>query len=322
MPAMLMMVGCNAESDPLPKSQNLTTEKVAAISATIKTQYPDLSSELRGKVLSTVVRSIDNMVFVEGGQFDMGDFGWICEYDEKNVCEWPCGVEPEQMCNISPSGDDDFVHPVKLSSYYLSRFQATLGDFDLFFIANRKPLYDQEDRKREDLKHFYKPDLPAPTKSWQEAKDYCQWLGKLSGYAVDLPTEAQWEYAARSRGQHLLFPTDSGSLDYGKNFPDPDEEDNFPVDRFAPNSLGIAGLSGNSTDWVNDWYSADYYKNSPLNDPKGPASGSERIKRGSDISEGPLIAAPMVRRWASSPVQEDHYSATSFRCAIQSGKPL
>ncbi|GFM68885.1 SUMF1/EgtB/PvdO family nonheme iron enzyme [Pseudomonas lijiangensis] len=322
MPAMLMMVGCNAESGPLPKSQSLTPEKVAAIAATINIQYPALSNELRGKVLSTVVQSIDYMVFVEGGQFDMGDFGWICEYDEKNVCEWPCGVESERMCNISPSSDDDFVHPVKLSSYYLSRFQTTLGDFDLFFIANQKPLYDQEDRKREDLKRFYKSNLPAPTKSWQEAKDYCQWLGKLSGYAVDLPTEAQWEYAARSRGQHLLFPTDSGSLDYGKNFPEPDEEDNFPVDRFAPNSLGIAGLSGNSTDWVNDWYGADYYKNSPLDDPQGPPSGSQRIKRGSDISEGPLIAAPIVRRWASSPVQEYHYSSTSFRCAIQSGERL
>lgn len=62
----------------------------------------------------------------------MGDFGWICEYDEKDVCTWPCGQEPEQLCNISSKGNDDFVHPVKLSSYYLSKYQATLADFDLF----------------------------------------------------------------------------------------------------------------------------------------------------------------------------------------------
>lgn len=321
-PAVLLLVGCEAESGPLPDSKSLAPEKVAAIAATIKTKYPDLSSELRDKVLNTVVKSIDNMVFVEGGQFDMGDFGWICEYDEKNVCEWPCGVEPEQMCNISPDADDDFVHPVKLSSYYLSRFQATLGDFDLFFVANGKPLYDQEYRKREDLQFRYQPNLPAPTNSWQEAKDYCQWLGGLSGYPVDLPTEAQWEYAARSRGDHVLFPTDSGSLDFGKNFPIADESKFFSVSRFPPNPLGIYGLSGNSTDWVNDWYGADYYKSSPLENPKGPVLGIKKIRRGSTVSEGPLIAAPIVRRWAEDPVKKYHSSATSFRCAIQSDKPF
>jgi sulfatase modifying factor 1 len=318
----MLLTGCGAESGSLPSSQSMSPEKVASIATTIKTKYPDLSSELRDKVLHTVVQSIDNMVFVEGGQFDMGDFGWICEYDEKDVCTWPCGQAPEQLCNISGKGDDDFVHPIKLSSYYLSKYQATLGDFDLFFVANGEPLYDEEYRKREDLKFRYQSDLPAPTKRWQEANDYCQWLGDLSGYVVDLPTEAQWEYAARSRGQHLLFPTDTGSLDYGKNFPIEDEEHNFPVGRFAPNQLGIYGLSGNSTDWVSDWYDDNYYKNSPLENPQGPESGTQRIRRGSTVLEAPLSAAPMVRRWATNPVQKYHASDTGFRCAIQTSAPL
>lgn len=318
----MLLTGCGAESGSLPSSQSMSPEKVASIATTIKTKYPDLSSELRDKVLNTVVQSIDNMVFVEGGQFDMGDFGWICEYDEKDVCTWPCGQEPEQLCNISSKGNDDFVHPIKLSSYYLSKYQATLGDFDLFFVANGEPLYDEEYRKREDLKFRYQSDLPAPTKRWQEANDYCQWLGDLSGYVVDLPTEAQWEYAARSRGQHLLFPTDTGSLDYGKNFPIEDEEHNFPVGRFAPNQLGIYGLSGNSTDWVSDWYDDNYYKNSPLENPQGPESGTQRIRRGSIVLEAPLSSAPMIRRWATSPVQKYHTSDTGFRCAIQTSAPL
>nr|WP_246226557.1 SUMF1/EgtB/PvdO family nonheme iron enzyme [Pseudomonas atagonensis] len=316
------MVGCDGESGPLPSSKSLSAEKVASIAATIKAKYPNLSSELRGQVLNTVVQSIDNMVFVEGGQFDMGDFGWICEYDEKDVCTWPCGQEPEELCNISRNGDDDFVHPVNLSGYYLSKYQASLGDFDIFFVANGKPLYDEEFRVREDLKYRYQSSLPAPTKSWQEASDYCQWIGKLSGYAVDLPTEAQWEYAARSRGQHILFPTNTGSLDYGKNFPVEDEEDSFPVDRFPPNHLGIYGLSGNSTDWVKDWYSENYYKASPLDDPQGPSSGEQKIRRGSTTSDAPLSAAPLIRRWPDKMVQKYHSSDTSFRCAIQSGEPL
>lgn len=69
----MLFTGCGAESGSLPSSQSMSPEKVASIATTIKTKYPDLSSELRDKVLNTVVQSIDNMVFVEGGQFDMGD---------------------------------------------------------------------------------------------------------------------------------------------------------------------------------------------------------------------------------------------------------
>ena len=180
---------------------------------------------------------------------------------------------------------------MKLSSYYLSKYQATLADFDLFFVANGKPLYDEEDRKREDLKELYLPNLPAPTQRWQEAKDYCTWIGSLSGYEVDLPTEAQWEFAARNRGQHILFPTNTGSLDYGKNFPVENESESHPVNRFAPNPLGIYGLAGNSTDWVNDWYGEDYYKISPLENPEGSKSGELKVRRGSNISDAPLSAS-------------------------------
>ncbi|WP_256661698.1 SUMF1/EgtB/PvdO family nonheme iron enzyme [Pseudomonas sp. F01002] len=322
LPAMMFLVGCEAESGPLPNSKSLTPEKVASIATTIAKKYPDLPSELRGKVLNTVLQSIENMVFVEGGQFDMGDFGWICEYDEKDVCTWPCGQDPEQLCNISMDGNDDFVHPVKLSSYYLSKFQTILGDFDLFFTVQNKPLFDTKFRDRADLKSMYAPNLPAPTKSWQEAKDYCQWIGLLSGYPVDLPTEAQWEYAARSRGQHVLFPTDTGSLSFGKNFPVEGEGETFAVGRFTPNPLGIYNMSGNATDWVNDWYSKDYYQHSPLENPQGPKTGTDKVKRGSYYPEGPLLAASIVRRWPDKPIQDAYYPGTSFRCAIQSDKNL
>ncbi|WP_296259251.1 formylglycine-generating enzyme family protein, partial [Pseudomonas sp. UBA5706] len=288
-------------------------------------KYPKLSADFRGKVLNTVVRSLDNMVFVEGGEFQMGDFGWPYDDDPANMCDWPCGVEPERMGRISMDGDDDFVHPVKLSSYSLSKYQTMLGDFDVFFIAEGKPLLNKENRDREELKEvLFAPNLPAPTKSWQEAKDYCSWLGELSGYAVDLPTEAQWEYAARNRGQYVAYPTDNGSLNYGRNFGGPARNTDltFAVDSYAPNPLGIYNLSGNAVDWVNDWYDKDYYRHSPVENPTGPETGTHRVLRGSGYGEGPLLSASTVRRWQEVPVRKRHVPGYSFRCAIQSDQPL
>lgn len=319
---IVLLTGCQAQSYPLPESQKLSAEKIARIAATIEQAYPKLSVEVRSKLLITVVQSLDNMVFVEGGEFQMGDFGWPYDDDPTNLCDWPCGIEPEAMGRISPFGDDDFVHPVKLSSYHLSRFQVKIEEFDLFFTAHGRPVFDAKYRIREDLQKRFHPDLPTATKDWQEAKDYCNWLGQLSGYPVDLPTEAQWEYAARNRGQHVAFPTDNGSLNYGRNFPDPDILDTFPVASFVPNPLDIYNLSGNATDWVNDWYGKDYYRYSPIDNPQGPSTGTHRIRRGADVTEEPTYNASTVRRWGDEPIKKDYYPTVSFRCAIRSEKPL
>ncbi|MET3050474.1 MULTISPECIES: SUMF1/EgtB/PvdO family nonheme iron enzyme [Pseudomonas] len=320
--SLLLLTACQVQKYPLPESQKLSIEKVAKIAVTIEQKYPGLSTETRSRLLNTVVQSLDNMVFIEGGEFQMGDFGWPYDDDPANLCDWPCGVEPARMGRITPFGEDDFVHPVKLSNYHLSKVQATIGDFDLFFIAQGKRLFNAERREREDLKSFYQSNLPAPTQSWQEAKDYCRWLGQLSGYPVDLPTEAQWEYAARNRGQYVVFPTDNGNLNYGRNFPEPDKMDTLPVDSFVPNPLGLYNLSGNATDWVNDWYGKDYYRQSPVENPQGPSTGTQRVRRGANVLEGPLLSASAVRRWGDDPNQGFYNPGASFRCAIQSEEPL
>jgi len=169
---------------------------------------------------------------------------------------------------------------------------------------------------------MYAPKLPTPTKHWQEAKDFCTWVGDLSGYPIDLPTEAQWEFMARSGGKHVLFPTDTGNLDFGKNFPIEGEGQTFPVDRFPANPLGVFGLAGNATDWVNDWYGEDYYRHSPTKNPRGPETGLYKVKRGSNYPENPLSAASIVRRWPDNPQQDAYYPGTGFRCSVQTAGKL
>ena len=89
---LLLLTGCTAQSTALPISQKLSPDKVAEIAMTIERKYPKLSAEVRGKLLNTVVQSLDNMVFVEGGEFQMGDFGWPFDDDPANMCDWPGGA--------------------------------------------------------------------------------------------------------------------------------------------------------------------------------------------------------------------------------------
>lgn len=202
------------ESSRKPKTLPFEGRRDAA---RIDAQYPDLSKDRRDEVLRVVVRSMDEMVYIDGGTFEMGDFGWKCDFDPAEVCTWPCGAPEDSLCNITMMGDAP-LHTVELSSYHLAAKKTTLGDFDLYRSVKGLPPVRSDLRDRERLKHLFDPMNPAPIRKWQEAKDYCQWVGELSGYPVDLPTEAQWEYAARSGGEKVLYPTNDGSLKLGVNY--------------------------------------------------------------------------------------------------------
>jgi len=321
----MLLLSCKSTPLSFPQSEKLSPAKVKEISARIDRRHGDLPSEMRQRILETVVRSIDNMVFIEGGEFEMGDFGIPCEYDPSDMCEWPCGLTPEEMCPITMYTDDDHLHTVRLSGFYLSRYHTSLGDFDLFRSAHGKELFDKEYRKREDLKERFDPSKPAHTKEWQEVKEYCLWLGDLSGYPVDLPTEAQWEYAARNGGRYVWYPTDNGNLVLGRNYPPEQKTMNpfvFPVGSFAPNPLGIYDMVGNVKEWVNDWYEEDYYQKSPIENPTGPTSGTKKVMRGAPFYETPWQSAHSVKRRYSEPLRKEYYSTSSFRCAIQIDRRL
>ncbi|CDI22807.1 conserved hypothetical protein [Klebsiella pneumoniae subsp. pneumoniae SA1] len=169
--------------------------------------------------------------------------------------------------------------------------------------------------------------------TWQQAKDYCQWLGKESGKKIDLPTEAQWEYAARSRGQYLPFATNNGNFELGSNIPEQKKLDEYtdgygfpiyPIGKYPPNPLGLYDMGLSGAEWSNDWYSTDYYSHSPIYDPQGPVKGNEKVLRG--YVGGDHQYALTIFRQSSQPVPKfagrDDYQKFGvsplfvFRCVI------
>ncbi|MCG7374006.1 formylglycine-generating enzyme family protein [Pseudomonas luteola] len=321
-----LLAACDSDSASLPQSSVLLPEQVQAIAQGIEQKYPNLSGAKQGEVLALAIRSLDEMIFVEGGEFEMGDFGWICDFDPAQKCDWPCGEEPENLCPITPDSDNP-LHQVKLDSYYLASKKTTLKDFDLFREVHGLEIFDKTLRKREDLKDYYLPTNPAPTKDWQQAKDYCNWIGELSGYPVDLSTEAQWEFAARDRGEKILYPTNDGTLKIGKNFPDRNARPGHsatptPVDSYPPNPLGIYMAAGSATEWVNDWYSENYYSESPALNPPGPEKGTEKVARGFPAGDSPWASAYTVMRKKRPSEGKGFYPTRSFRCSLQSSEKL
>ena len=230
-----------------------------------------------------------DMVYVRGGSFMRGDFASLMGID---------GVS-----RMTSKEDDKVVKKIILSDFWISRYKVTYAEFNVFTDATGRPrtgsTYGGDVRQ---------PPTLAARAYWQEAKNYCQWLGQLTGLPIDLPTEAQWEYAARSRGQFFMVATADGNVEFGRGVPydkqakliSPfNEMSNYPVGLFPASPLGLHDMSTNGVEWVNDWYAEDAYKTAPSMNPQGPATGTHKVVR-SGTADSPLIGST-VHRYKDDP---------------------
>ena len=113
--------------------------------------------------------------------------------------------------------------------------------------------------------------------SWEDAQKFCKAVnGKGDGYHYRLPTEAEWEYAARAGDASCRY----GPLAEVAWFRENSGGRTHPVGQKKPNGFGLYDTLGNVWEWVQDWYGITYYGNSPESDPKGPGSGEYRVSRG------------------------------------------
>jgi len=257
-----------------------------------------------------IKKTLDNMVFVEGGSFMMGDAGG--EFTDKNgkkhVREYWTG-----------STDNKPAHKVTLDSYHIGKFEVTYAEHDIYSAVNKKEIIYKKYKGKE----IREQHLPVYLVNWFVANDYCAWLAKESGMPFDLLTEAQWEYAARSRGKNVLYATDNGKLEFGRNLSGSDQASySDTYDKlFPPNPLGVYAMTASSAEWVKDWYDADYYKSSPELNPTGASNGDEKILRGGGILG--VKSVSVFTRLEEAPNHKEHGGAAGgIRCVLNVSKSL
>ncbi|GGX70831.1 formylglycine-generating enzyme family protein [Saccharospirillum salsuginis] len=272
-----------------------------------------------------IERTLDNLVYVEGGSFMMGDIGYEVPESDPNG-EWVTMADGSESYR-RPFGcgpDCSLAHKVTLSGYYINKYETTYGEYDVYTEANGLPMVHEDRRGKSKAVVPEKPVYIGV--DWYGARDYCLWLGEITGMAFDLPTEAQWEYAARSRGRAVRYATNNDKIETGKNYRSREAEA-FVTDvpgRYPPNPLGLYDMTGNVNEWVRDWYSLRYYEESPELDPQGPEYdnlyATQKFSRGFGTANSDWSRNLVYRRIADPP--ENDGNGNGFRCALYSEKPL
>ena len=268
------------------------------------------------------VRPVDDIavVYVPGGEFVMGSDEQALDSALElcnaylNNCErgWFEGEQP--------------AHTVVLDDFWIDRTEVTNGQYRACVKARGcDPPFVTRSRTR--IEYYGDgtfDNYPVVNVSWHQAAAYCQWAG------ARLPTEAEWEYAARGP-EGRQFPWgdtfDGTRLNYcdvncefGKADSSADDgyADTAPVGTYADGAswCGALDLPGNVWEWVADWYGEGYYSDSPSQNPLGPASGRYRVLRGgSYVSEPPIMRGAM--RYGNG-LPSDVIASFGFRCASDS----
>ena len=195
------------------------------------------------------------MVYVEGGSFSMG-------------------ATEEQL--ETAIRDEKPVHNVTLDGYYIGQYEITQGQWK----AVMGTTVEQQRVNADPSWKLYGmgDDYPIYYVSWEEAKLFCEKLSAQTGEKYRLPTEAEWEYAARG-GNRADGTKYAGSNDFNNvAWCQANSEAVHPVGQKRPNGLGLYDMSGNVWEWCQDWFGD--YSSSPSVNPQGPSVGSNRVFRG------------------------------------------
>ena len=210
------------------------------------------------------------------------------------------------------------VHKVCVDDFYMGKYEVTVGEFRKF-VKETEYRTESEGQdgchswsgngevKKKDF-NWHNTNFPQTERdpvicvSWNDANEFIKWFNAKKGRNFRLPTEAEWEYAARSGGKEYKYSWGNGrpseniadntakkellGITDGEGYND-EYALTSPAGSFTPNELGLYDMSGNVSEWVADWFNNNYYRNSPENNPQGPANGKCKTLRGG--SWNPLL---------------------------------
>lgn len=179
----------------------------------------------------------------------------------------------------SGNGDTDELplHQVTLKSFSLGISEVTFQEYDHY--CELKGITKPSDNG------WGRDTRPVTNISWDDANNYCKWLSYQLGKSVRLPTEAEWEFAARGgvKSKGFIFSGGDSLNEVSWNFGNSVGQ-THPVGTKKENELALFDMSGNVWEWCSDWYNATYYAESPSNNPTGPLNGNYKILRGGSWS--------------------------------------
>ena len=203
------------------------------------------------------------------------------------------------------------VHRVWVDRFLLGARQVTHADYSSFLLATgAAPPPFWEDA------NFCHPEQPVVGVSWFEAVHFCDWLSSFTNRRFRLPTEAEWERAARGGEEGKLFPWGNTPPQDLPGYASRWKAGPEPVARCAPNRFGLYDICENVHEWCSDWYAPNYYAVSPERNPQGPESGQRRASRGGSWRHH--IKATRCAARSSIP-PEFHYADYGFRIACDVG---
>jgi serine/threonine protein kinase len=293
--AALILPGFIAKLAPAPTFTHTSTLTITPTFISTFTSTSTFSLEFTStpdlEIGSTLVRQADGivMVYVPEGEFNMGDTTDQALAECQNFFN---------DCQQSWFIDEQPPHSVSLDAYWIDSTEVSISAYASCISAGacEPPISNSSNTRSSYFGNSQFADYPVINVSWFQAKAYCEWAGGR------LPTEAEWEKAARS--------TDGRIYPWGNSMPT-----TRPVKSFTAgiSPYGLLNMSGNVTEWVNDWYGETYFSLLPQINPTGPDTGEYRILRGGSWYLNTNFIRSTNRDHRDPNIQRDHIG---FRCAL------
>ncbi|GBC81628.1 Serine/threonine-protein kinase pkn1 [bacterium HR10] len=308
---------------------------------------PRLRQAMSGGQQSREPTAPAGMKFLPGGRFEMGSPQARAHPAIHDHADTTGAPDPAHEIY----DDEGPVHEVALSPFFIDLHEVTNAEFARFVQATgyktdaerkgeswvfRQGARDWALVRGADWRHPLGPDdsiadrmdHPVVHVSWNDAFAYCRWAGKR------LPTEAEWEYAARAGHRGQTYPWGDELKPGGKlmanfwqgHWPDRNLlEDGYyytaPVCSFPPNDFGLCDMVGNVWEWTADWYAEDYYAHSPVVNPQGPSSGEMRVARGGSWFCSPNYCGAYRVAFRGKSPPDASFNNVGFRCAKDAKAP-